>query len=242
MLSTVLLLIASRLCAQQGGDLQAQILYAFQTEDSNTLSDLIQNLSTELDADGHDPAVRYHLAHAEYRLGELSRQVNGGAAAAAFGNCIDELKPALHGTVKSAEVMALQSTCYFELAELKSLQGGLLRARAGDRLRQAADLEPRNPRVLLLSALQELNRANPGSADRQRAFMQLQLAAQLFEASSATGVDSPGWGHAECYMVLGHELRLKGDILGARNWTEKALIAAPDYKAAQRQLAALVKP
>jgi hypothetical protein len=30
--------------------------------------------------------------------------------------------------------------------------------------------------------------------------------------------------------------------LGARNWIEKALIVAPDYKAAQRQLALLVRP
>jgi hypothetical protein len=30
--------------------------------------------------------------------------------------------------------------------------------------------------------------------------------------------------------------------LGARNWIEKALIAAPDFKMAQRQLALLSKP
>jgi hypothetical protein len=30
--------------------------------------------------------------------------------------------------------------------------------------------------------------------------------------------------------------------LGARNWIEKALIAAPDYKTAQRRLALLAKP
>jgi hypothetical protein len=30
--------------------------------------------------------------------------------------------------------------------------------------------------------------------------------------------------------------------LGARNWIEKSLIAAPDYKAAQRQMALLVRP
>jgi hypothetical protein len=35
---------------------------------------------------------------------------------------------------------------------------------------------------------------------------------------------------------------MRGDVLGARNWIEKALIAAPDYKMAQRQLALLAKP
>jgi Tfp pilus assembly protein PilF len=68
----------------------------------------------------------------------------------------------------------------------------------------------------------------------------LQLAAQLFDAASATSIDAPGWGHAEAYLALGRELQSRGDQLGARNWIEKSLIAAPDYKAAQRQLALLV--
>ena len=75
----------------------------------------------------------------------------------------------------------------------------------------------------------------------QQAFAQLQLAVQLFDASSATSIDTPGWGHAEAYLALGRELQARGDQLGARNWIEKSLIAAPDYKAAQRQLALLVR-
>jgi hypothetical protein len=242
LLLIVLLMFAAGLHAQEGGDLQAQILYAFQTEDSNSLRDLIQNLTAQVNSDAHDVALRYHLAHAEYRFGELSRHAKGGAAAAAFSACIDELKPALDVTVKSAEVLLLQSACYAELADLKSLEAVVLRARASDRLKEAAQLAPRNPRVVLYSAQQELSHAKPGSPGRQQAFVHLQLAAQLFEASSATGNDAPGWGHAECYMALSHELQLRGDLLGTRNWIEKALISAPDYKAAQRQLAALAKP
>ena len=56
------------------------------------------------------------------------------------------------------------------------------------------------------------------------------------------GTDSPGWGHAEAYLALGRELQARGDRLGARNWIEKALIAAPDDKAAQRQMALLTRP
>jgi Tfp pilus assembly protein PilF len=69
----------------------------------------------------------------------------------------------------------------------------------------------------------------------------LQLAVQLFDASSATNIDTPGWGHAEAYLALGRELQSRGDQLGARNSIEKSLIVAPDYKAAQRQLALLVR-
>jgi len=238
----VLLSVSTALRAQEGGDIQAQILYAFQTEDNNSLRDLIQNLAAQVKNDGNNIAMRYHLAHAQYRFGLLSRVRKGGDAAVAFGDCVDELRPALDATVKSAEVLLLQSICYSELADIKSLEGVMLRSKASDRLKEAVKLAPRNPRVVLMSTLPQLARGKPGSAERQHAFAQLQLAAQLFEASSATSIDSPGWGHAEAYMALSHELQLRGDHLGARNWIEKALISAPEYKAAQRQLASLAKP
>ena len=241
-LFTAMLLIAVSLRAQEGGDVQAQILYAFQIEDNNSLRDLIQNLTAQVNSDAHDIALRYHLAHAQYRFGELTKARKAGGASAAFSDCIDELKPAIEATVKSAEVMLLQSACYSELADLKSVEAVLFRSRASERLKAAAKLAPRNPRVLLLSALQDRDHAKPGTPARQHAFEELQLAARLFEESSATGVDSPGWGHAEAYLALGSELQLRGDHLGARNWIEKALIAAPEYKVAQRQLASLAKP
>jgi len=241
-LCVALLFAAVAADAQQGGDVQAQILYAYQTEDINSLRDLIQNLSAQVKSDAADISLRYHLAHAQYRFGELSKTHRGGDAAAAFGDCIDELKPALDNTVKSAESLLLQSACYSDLADVKSLEAVLLRTRSSERLKAAAKLAPRNPRVVLLSALQELGRSKPGSPERQQAFVHLELAAQLFDDSSATSIDTPGWGHAEAYLALGRELQLRGDHLGARNWLEKALIAAPDYKAAQRQLASLAKP
>jgi hypothetical protein len=77
---------------------------------------------------------------------------------------------------------------------------------------------------------------------QQQAFARLQLAAQLFDSTSSTAPEVPGWGHAEAYLALGRELRARGDQLGARNWIEKSLIAAPDYKAAQRQMALMVQP
>jgi Tfp pilus assembly protein PilF len=101
------------------------------------------------------------------------------------------------------------------------------------------ELAPRNPRMELLRAQDLLSHAGPGSADGARALGQLQLAAAVFEQSTTTSVDAPGWGHAETYLELGRQLAAAGDFLAARNWIEKALIVAPDYKAAQRQLARL---
>jgi len=241
-LLTMLLATAGGAGAQEGGDTQARIDYAYQTEDGNSLASLIQNLTAQVKSDPADIALRYHLAHAQYRLGALSHERHASGAEAAFSDCIDELKPVIEINVKSAEGMILQAACYSGLADLKMLEAVLLRTRAADRLKSALKLEPRNPRAVLLSAMQEMKHAKPGSAENQRAFAALQLAAQLFEQSSGTSNDAPGWGHAEAYLALGSELQMRGDHLGARNWIEKALIAAPDYKMAQRQLALLAKP
>jgi tetratricopeptide (TPR) repeat protein len=238
-LLTVMLLAAVRVMAQEGGDTQAQIDYAYQTEDGNRLTNLIQNLTTRLKDSSADISLRYHLAHAQYRFGQLSGEHHAHAAEAAFSDCIDELKPAIDKDVKSAESMVLQSACYSALADLKSLEAVLLRSRAADRLNAALKQQPRNPRAVLLSAMQDLRHAKPGSPEGQRGLAELRSAAELFEQSSGTSDDAPGWGHAEAYLALGRELQMRGDHLGARNWIEKALIAAPDFKAAQRQLASL---
>ena len=241
-LLTIILTAAVASRAQQGGDTQARIEYAYQTEDGNSLANLTQNLSSQVKSEPADIALRYHLAHAQYRLGQLAHERHARGAEAAFSDCIDELKAVIERNVKSAEGTVLQAACYLGLADLKMIEAVLLRTRAADRLKDALKLEPRNPRAVLLSALQENRHAKPGSAESQRAFAALQLAAELFEQSSGTSNDAPGWGHAEAYLALGHELRIRGDHLGARNWIEKALIAAPDYKMAQRQLALLAKP
>jgi tetratricopeptide (TPR) repeat protein len=214
--------------AQQGGDLQAQILYAFYIEDTNELASLVQLLTTQEQAGGADDALRYHLAHAEYRLGMLDAERRSPAADPAFADCIDQLKPLLETAADNVEALSLQSACYAQLARLRKLQAVLLRSRAEERIGRAARL-----------AQDLLSHARPGSADGARALGQLQLAAEVFEQSTTTSVDAPGWGHAETYLELGRQLEAGGDFLAARNWIEKALIVAPDYKAAQRQLTGL---
>ena len=232
------LITVTLLRAQEGGDIQAQILYAYHSEDTNSLANLIQEMSAKL-RDTDDNALRYHLAHAQYRLGELS--VGSHRAESAYSECIDDLKPLLKKDVKSAEVLILQGACYGELADLSPMQSVLLRSRAADRLQAAAALEPRNPRLLLIESTQGLEHSKADSQRHKEALAQLNMAVQEFDDSSATRVDAPGWGHAQAYLAMGRSCLARGDSIGARNWIEKSLLAAPNYKAAQRQLALLGK-
>ncbi len=226
--------------AQEGGDMQAQILYAYQSEDTNQLASLVQNLVNQVKAGGADAALRYHLAHAEYRFGLLAQGKRAHDAAPAFSDCVDQLKSVLEQDVKSVEALVLQSVCYGELAKHRRLEAVLLRSKADERLNAAFKLDPRNPRVLYFMAEEGFSRSKPRSPEAERAFAELQESAKIFDQSSATRNDVPGWGHAQAYLALGAQLQSRGDSLGARNWIEKALIVAPDYKAAQRQMAGLV--
>jgi len=237
----VSLCCAGLLCrAQVGGDIEAQILYAFHAEDVNQLAALVQTLGTQVHENPADNALRYHLAHAQYRAGLLAVLQHSRGAKAAFDECVDDLKPMLDQDVNSVEPLTLQSACYWQLAQVEKLEAMLIREKAESRLESAYKLAPRNPRVVFLMATDRLSRSKPGSKENAQAFAQLQLATQLFEGTSATSVDAPGWGHAEAYLELGRQYQARGDLLGARNWIEKALIVAPDYKSAQRQLASLV--
>ncbi|HEY4969329.1 MAG TPA: hypothetical protein VII35_05440 [Steroidobacteraceae bacterium] len=242
LVAAALLLWAAATPAQQGGDLQAQILYAYQSEDGNGLANLIQDLTVQVKADAGDASLKYHLAHAQYRSGLLAAAAGTGARAeSAFSDCIDQLKPLASQDVKSVEALILQSACYAGLANQRKLESVLLRSRSDERLKTALKLAPRNPRAVFLSSMEGLARAKPGSDEQRSSFAELERAAQLFDQSSATNIDTPGWGHAEAYLALGVQLQSRGDQVGARNWIEKSLIAAPDYKAAQRQLAQLVR-
>jgi tetratricopeptide (TPR) repeat protein len=227
--------------AQEGGDMQARISYAYQAEETNQLASLVQDLANQVKAGGSDAALRYHLAHAQYRFGLLAEGKRARDAAPAFEGCIDQLKSVLAQDVKSVEALVLQSACYGELAKRKRLESALLRSRAQERLEAAFKLDPHNPRVLFFKAEEGLSRAKPGTGQSERAFEELQESARIFEQSSATRNDVPGWGHAQAYLALGMQLRSRGDALGARNWIEKSLIVAPDYKAAERQSAGLAR-
>jgi hypothetical protein len=218
--------------AQAGGDLQAQIVYAYQTEDVNALANIEAGLRAKLSAGEGDAALFYHLAHAGYRHALLAAGQKGGAASHAAGLCIDELKKILRRDQHNVEALILESACYGQQALASPIEAVLLRRLAADRLNEALHLAPRNPRALLIAA--------QSVSDPEQSLAQLRLAAEAFGQSSATAPDAPGWGDAEAYLALGREMQRRGDALGARNWIERALIASPDYKAAQRAQLELV--
>jgi len=226
-------------CAQQGGDLQAQIVYSYETEDLNELSGLQSRLRLQVADDAADPALRYHLAHADYRAARLVAARQPRAAAQAAEECIEMLKPLVKADGHNVEALILQSRCDSALAATGPLDAVLLRRRAAERLDEALKLAPHNPRALLTGALRDLDAGAADPAVRARGLAALRAAAELFTQGSATSPDVPGWGDGEAWVALGRELMRSGDVLGARNWIERALIASPDFRDARRARAEL---
>jgi len=130
-----------------------------------------------------------------------------------------------------AEGMALQAACLRELRNLTSLQP-LAGMKSSSQMEKALKLAPKDPRVLLLQALEN---GDAGKIDNT-GIARLKKAAEAFEAERQ-GIDrTPGWGAAETYAYLGRGYLDQGDVLAARDALERALLIAPDFALAKRLL------
>jgi tetratricopeptide (TPR) repeat protein len=104
--------------------------------------------------------------------------------------------------------------------------------KSNGQMERAVKLAPKDPRVLLLQALEN---GEGGKIDAP-AIAKLKKAAAAFEAERQ-GVDhTPGWGAAEAYAYLGRGYLDQGDVVAARDALERALLIAPDFVMAKRLL------
>jgi hypothetical protein len=99
-------------------------------------------------------------------------------------------------------------------------------------MERAAKLAPKDPRVLLLQALEG---GEDGKIDAPE-MAKLQKATAAFEAERQGVGRTPGWGAAEAYAYLGRGYLEQGDIVAARDALERSLLIAPDFALARRLL------
>ena len=210
-------------------DVEGRIQYGFYTEDARALGDVVAQLSGADGAD--DPIHQYYVGLANYRLAMVIEAKDKSRAREAAARCVSRLDVAVRGKTDFAEGMALQSACLRTLGTLtpwKPLAG----PKSSGQMERAAKLAPKDPRVLLLQALEN---GESGKIDAP-AIVKLKKAAAAFEVERQ-GVDrTPGWGAAEVYAYLGRGYLEQGDVLNARDALERALLIAPDFALARRLL------
>lgn len=222
-------------------DLESRIEYAWFTEDPNSLRNLIRATENSL-ARGSDSAlIGYELALAHFRLGLLLVHRAGSDAAEAVSRCIDRLDRVIKADERFAEAYALQSACYDSLSGLRAWKAVMHGPLSASRMNKALQLAPDNPRIALLDGMADLERPRAFGGDRARARSKFERAVRLFETDSGQTSGGPRWGAGDAYLHLGRGLLDAGDIVGARNALERALIIAPDYVAVRRELQRLTE-
>ncbi|MGH8218180.1 MAG: hypothetical protein ACREUT_06390 [Steroidobacteraceae bacterium] len=230
--------IASTASAAWGADAQAsrwldvesRIQYAYYTEDRRTLESIAASLAADGTSGGERP---YYLALASYRLADLADAHRPQQAKEPAERCVESLENSSGSSPAAAEQLALESACLHLLAVLEPLRRPYLALKSGGALKHALTLAPRNPRVLLVRAL----------ADRDRAGDPALVARELRQATTAfelerQGIERvPDWGAAEAYALLGRALLEQGQPLAARGALEHALLLVPDFALAHRLMA-----
>jgi hypothetical protein len=216
-------------------DTEGQIQYAFYTEDARALTALVARLEA---ITGAEPLHGYYAALANYRLSLTLAAADKAHAANAAERCVANLEPVLQERADWAEAVALQGACFNSVAALKPLRAPFARPHSRSQLAHALALEPHNPRALLLDGwLAYEHPRSAAHAGKDRACEELQAAVVVFEVARAGVEHVPEWGAAEGYAYRAQCDLDRGEVAGARDALERALLIAPDFKLARRLIA-----
>jgi hypothetical protein len=237
-------------------DVEGRIQYAYYTDDARALTGVLNSLKPRPAEGGEtaaedDLAIRsYFRALVHYRLAQVSSAGKKSQARSAVNDCGEEIDRSLEALPKvplgldetpaarrqRAEAYALGTACTLAGREMVIFGG-----RIGSRIDEAVKLEPKNPRVRLVEALADFDRAGKDVAARTAAVQKLRAVTAMFEAARAGESTTPEWGAAEAYAFLGRALFDQRDVVGAREALERALLIAPDYAFARRLMSQITR-
>lgn len=211
-------------------DLGARIQYAAYEGDFDTLEQMVLELKGAEARAPLDRLLHYYAAYAAYRAAEVAPP--GGADDGEYLSlCEAEALEAAAIDESFADALALAGACA-ALEAARSVTAVLSGRRAVRYLQQAANLEPRNPRVALLQAVSLLRR--PSLTEAWGSPSDLLLRAEsLFQMAPVERRGEPDWGEAETRALLAELAMAQGERLAARDAAEQSLMVAPDYRRAQ---------
>jgi len=98
-------------------------------------------------------------------------------------------------------------------------------------LAQARERDDDNPRIALVEAWAMMRSAGTDVAKRDAAAKKLEAVVTAFEMWTPS-LDDPDWGYAEALTGLAAGALERGQTRTARDFIERALLLAPDYRAA----------
>jgi hypothetical protein len=233
--------------AADWADVEGRVQYAYYTNDARALAGVLEKLVPKTAEDEKESAAdlamrSYFRALAQYRLAQVLAPTKKAPAKDAIDGCHEEVDNGVSALPKvplgldetdenrkqRAELYALATACTLAGREMSTVPffGG---GRIGSRIEEAVKLEPRNPRVRLVEALAQFDRAGKDDLQKAAAVARLSNVTQMFEAARAGASSTPEWGAAEAYAFLGRALLDQREVVAAREALERSLLIAPDY-------------
>ena len=186
-------------------------------------SDLLGRVAT---AGADEPMVRYTLAYAAYRMVPLP-DVSEKDRTDLLNDAVTQLQQVIKANPNDAEAHALLGSVYgLQIAQSPLIRGMTLGPRANGALDRAAEIESRNPRVLLLQGVSAFNTPAMFGGGTDKAEQHLRRSLERYAAEPSDKA-WPNWGRFDAHVWLGQALLEKGDRAGARAEYDKARALAP---------------
>lgn len=209
--------------------------YRGDTGDLQAAHDL---LKTEIDQQP-DKYRYYYLGYTDYVLARLVAHDDSDRATQLVHEAQQSLLEAIKLDAGFAEAEALLGSSYGLEIGLHPFSGMWLGHKTKAHTDRSWQLAPDDPRVILLRAISDFSTPALFGGDQKRALQGFHMALTAFESRRNGDAAAPDWGRAETYQWLGLAESRAGDTEDARKDYGKALELAPDYKLAQKRLAAL---
>jgi hypothetical protein len=192
-------------------DLAARVHYGFYNAEPRA----IDAATTALERLGESPEVLYYRDFAALRRAQLGDVDRAGQQR--LRACAERDVPVGLDKRFAAEAWVLVAAC----AEVAGDKGRRERA-----LALARENDDDNPRIALVEAWTFEREAAPAEATEK-----LAAVVEAFDAW-APSIDDPEWGHAEALTALAADALRRSQAREARDFIERALLLAPDYRAA----------
>ena len=197
-------------------DLAGRVQYGYYHAEPRAIDTAL----TALERLGDSPEVVYYRDFAALRRAQLGAIDRAGTER--LRACAQrDAQPKLDKR-SAAEAWVLAAAC----AEVAGDDGRRERA-----LALARERDDDNPRIALVEAWAMMRAAGTDAAKREAASAKLAAVVEAFDAWEPS-LNDPDWGEAEALAALAAAALERGQTRQARDFIERALLLAPDYRAA----------
>ena len=167
---------------------------------------------------------------------ETSRRCAGRSSAAPTVRARSRLRDCAQRDAATDVAKSFAADAWVLVAACALVDGDVRRSEQA--LALARERDDDNPRIALVEAWALERSAGTDPARREAVAAQLTAVVEAFDAWTPS-IDDPDWGHAEALTALAADALERGQVRTARDLIERALLLAPEYRAAVELRAAL---